>query len=530
MKQKINYQLLAIIGVILVLNVIFSPPSVPRRLQIKEGEIATVDVIAPYDFSIPKTEQELNDERADIARRIHPTYELDNTLYPRTEKRIADLGRIVDAHKGNRLGRDSLFSILQREYRISESIIEYLRRNDHRAILRRIENTLADLYADGIVDTKPVGHSIITIMSGDQELVESVDQLYSLAEAESMAASSGKVEYRQLLASFIAPNIIFNQVKTELLINEVFANVPRTKGKILKGELIVEKHKRIPEGTLEKIFALENTFGSIGAWEIIRVVLFRNLLYFSIIFLLYHFNKITRVPLAQSRSIYYIALLSTIYLILGKIVLETDTVFLLPIAFFVFLFAVYFNLSTAIVLTIVLSGLMALMANSLSIFVYLFVSGIVGVFSSQTINSRLSLYRPLLYIAIANVVAIMFVDLYLAKTPLSFLDLGEGVLNGILVSVSVALFLPLFERLFDFTTDLTLLELGNLNLPLFKEMSIEVPGTYHHSIVVGNLAEAGASVIGADPILARVGSYYHDIGKLKKPEYFIENQIGLKNG
>jgi putative nucleotidyltransferase with HDIG domain len=87
----------------------------------------------------------------------------------------------------------------------------------------------------------------------------------------------------------------------------------------------------------------------------------------------------------------------------------------------------------------------------------------------------------------------------------------------------------LFEKLFDFTTDLTLLELGNLNLPLFKEMAIEAPGTYHHSIVVGSLAEAAARSIGADPILARVGSYYHDIGKLKKPEYYIENQIGVKN-
>jgi hypothetical protein len=91
------------------------------------------------------------------------------------------------------------------------------------------------------------------------------------------------------------------------------------------------------------------------------------------------------------------------------------------------------------------------------------------------------------------------------------------------------LFLPLFEKLFDFTTDLTLLELGNLNLPLFKDMAIDAPGTYHHSIIVGNLAEAGARYIGADPVLARVGAYYHDIGKLKKPEYFIENQIGMRN-
>ena len=125
--------------------------------------------------------------------------------------------------------------------------------------------------------------------------------------------------------------------------------------------------------------------------------------------------------------------------------------------------------------------------------------------------------------------AIIFVDIYLLKTQINLLYLGMGILNSVLVIVLFALFLPPFEKIFDFTTDLTLLELGNLNSPIFKEMAIEAPGTYHHSIVTGNLAEAGARAIGADPVLARVGAYYHDIGKLKKPDYFIENQIGLRN-
>ena len=135
----------------------------------------------------------------------------------------------------------------------------------------------------------------------------------------------------------------------------------------------------------------------------------------------------------------------------------------------------------------------------------------------------------MIYIALANVAAILFADVYLLKGQLNLVHLSEGVLNSILGGVFFVLLLPLFEKLFDFTTDLTLLELGNLNLPLFKEIALEAPGTYHHSIVVGNLAEVGARVIGADPILARVGSYYHDIGKLKKPQYFIENQIGIRN-
>lgn len=135
----------------------------------------------------------------------------------------------------------------------------------------------------------------------------------------------------------------------------------------------------------------------------------------------------------------------------------------------------------------------------------------------------------MVYVALANISAILFADVYLLKGHIDLLHLGEGGLNSILGAVLFVLLLPLFEKLFDFTTDLTLLELGNLNLPLFKKMAMEAPGTYHHSIVVANLAEVGARVIDADPILARVGAYYHDIGKLKKPAYFIENQIGVKN-
>jgi putative nucleotidyltransferase with HDIG domain len=95
------------------------------------------------------------------------------------------------------------------------------------------------------------------------------------------------------------------------------------------------------------------------------------------------------------------------------------------------------------------------------------------------------------------------------------------------LSIGVAsLLLPIFEGLFAITTDIRLLELSNQNLPLLKRLSLEAPGTYQHSLAVGNLAEAGADAIGADSLLLRVCSYYHDVGKLVKPEYFVENQRG----
>jgi hypothetical protein len=99
------------------------------------------------------------------------------------------------------------------------------------------------------------------------------------------------------------------------------------------------------------------------------------------------------------------------------------------------------------------------------------------------------------------------------------------MLSGITSAMLAALFLPILESLFGLTTDIRLLELSNLNNPILRRMALEAPGTYHHSLTVGTLAEAGAEAINANALLIRVGAYYHDIGKLKHPEYYVENQI-----
>ncbi len=102
---------------------------------------------------------------------------------------------------------------------------------------------------------------------------------------------------------------------------------------------------------------------------------------------------------------------------------------------------------------------------------------------------------------------------------------GFAFFNGLIVAILVSALLPLLEYFFKLTTDISLLELLDLNQPLMRELLVEAPGTYHHSIVVGNLVEPAAEAIGMNPLMARVSAYYHDIGKIKMPEYFIENQI-----
>ncbi|MBW2631172.1 MAG: HDIG domain-containing protein [Deltaproteobacteria bacterium] len=117
-------------------------------------------------------------------------------------------------------------------------------------------------------------------------------------------------------------------------------------------------------------------------------------------------------------------------------------------------------------------------------------------------------------------------NLFVIETPLNLaMGLAGGILSGFIVSGLV----PLFESLFGYTTDIKLLELANLNQPIFQELLMVAPGTYHHSVIVASLVEAAAEEIGANSLLAKVSAYYHDIGKMKKPQYFIENQPSWKN-
>ena len=529
MRPRIQPKLLVAIGVVLLLNIIFPPPAVPQKYDIAAGEIAPYDIIAPYDFFIPKTEQRLEREREEIARRIPPVFELNTGIASGVATEIDGLEEVIDSTRRLRVSRDSIIHLVQKQYALNTGVIGYLLRNNYNRIFDRLRGSFAEVYATGVVDRKDIDYRIIAIMSGAQETVESLDRLYSVDEAENIVAMNQRAEYRSLAQFFMIPNITFNEPRTDERIDEVFANVPKTKGKVLRGEIIAEKHKRINMGTMEKILALESTYTSIGTWEIIKTLLFRNILYLAIFFLLFKFNRLTQSKLFENKNFYFVALLSAAYLIIGKVTYGAGVGYLTPIAFFIFMFALYFNFYVGVLFTIIFAAVFGIVLNSAGIFTFLFVSGIVASFSSQTINSRLAFYRPLIYLALANIGAILFIDMYLTEGGINILYLGEGIANSVIVTLCFVLFLPLFERLFDFTTDLTLLELGNLNLPIFKEMAIEAPGTYHHSIIVGNLAEAGARYIGGDPVLARVGAYYHDIGKLKKPEYFIENQIDMRN-
>jgi hypothetical protein len=153
------------------------------------------------------------------------------------------------------------------------------------------------------------------------------------------------------------------------------------------------------------------------------------------------------------------------------------------------------------------------------------VASVVAVYSLAGLRHRWHLYRALFYIVAAQLAAILAVDLgQLMSAQVVIRDLVAGLVGALASSMVGIGVLPLVERLYQVPSDITLLELSDLNRPLLRKLMLEAPGTYHHSLIVGNLAEMAAEAIGANSLLARVGAYYHDIGKITKPEYFTENE------
>jgi len=206
-------------------------------------------------------------------------------------------------------------------------------------------------------------------------------------------------------------------------------------------------------------------------------------------------------------------------------------IYAIPLATGTMLAALLIDIHNAIVFTFITSLIAGLWLNNPLYSIFTFAAGLTAAFSVIRCKKRSAIWRGGLFVGLVCVSVSLMINLAhgeLLKIG-TIISMGTAFLNGIIVAILVSALLPLFEYFFKITTDISLLELLDLNHPLMRELLVEAPGTYHHSIVVGNLVESAAEAVGANPLLARASAYYHDIGKIKMPEYFIENQMGPTN-
>ncbi|NLZ92628.1 MAG: HDIG domain-containing protein [Firmicutes bacterium] len=335
----------------------------------------------------------------------------------------------------------------------------------------------------------------------------------------------------RLAQHVIEPNMIYNPITTNQARQAARDAVEQVR--ILEGTEIIKEREIVTERHLEQLEALGLLRDSSGyavfiGLAIVLLILFVIVSLYLFIYQQPIYNDIARL------------------LLLGLIVLITLTFtiaanyfsgYLVPVAMGVFLIAILLNVSLAVLMSMFFSVLVVLVTgNDYRYMLVALVGGLIASFSVGKLNRRSDLTRAGLYVAAANVASVIGLYLYSGNLHFGYDLLREfgisffaAIGNGLFSAIMAIGLLPYLESGFDLTTSVTLLELANPNHPLLKQLLMEAPGTYHHSLMVANLGEAVAEAVGADPLLTRVGSFYHDIGKLKRPYFFIENQLGGPN-
>lgn len=206
------------------------------------------------------------------------------------------------------------------------------------------------------------------------------------------------------------------------------------------------------------------------------------------------------------------------------------SIFLTPVAVASILVTTLMDRRMGLLVTGIMALLVGVMSDSLPVCAVSFLTGSVGVLALSRVDSRSQMIRATLLVGLANFLGVLAFALTEGVAPTTMAEMaGWGLFNGLISGWIAVGSLPMFENFFGITTHFRLLDLSNMNEPLLRKLTLEAPGTYQHSMMVANLSEQAARAIDADALLCRVGAYYHDIGKIKRPRFFIENQMGLEN-
>jgi putative nucleotidyltransferase with HDIG domain len=340
--------------------------------------------------------------------------------------------------------------------------------------------------------------------------------------------------------SLLRPNLVMNREETVKRRNEAAAQVAPVYFQVKPGEIIVREGERVNELARLKLRALASKadrkdWFPKASGHFVLIAVFLGVTYLVAVRIRQDINLSSRdkvflaTTLILSLTIAYAATQVGDAMAKGFPGINKTTIFFAtPVAAAGMTVTVFLGPFMGIVFSVVASALTGLIFDrQMVMFIYAFLSSVAGLAGLVNVRDRGAVVKAGLLAALVNMAAILGVGLVeqveLGRAAAFYI--GAGLLSGILSGVIVTGLVPLFEMIFRYTTNVKLLELANLDQPILRELMVQAPGTYHHSVIVGAMVEAAAEAIGANPLLAKVSAYYHDLGKMKKPLYFVENQI-----
>ena len=472
---------------------------------------------ASFDFPIYKNDLQVQKEQDSILADYQPYFQIDK-----------------EAEK-------NVLSKLREDY--NKTLRHSLPGTDY---VRYIERTLKALYEDGIIagnDLKRMEEdSIIAIRLVDKNVATSrfIDQLYTVKEAYEYLLNADTAHYKKKilqqcnLNDYITPNLVYDEEKSEAAQKDLLSNISWANGFVLNGQKIIDRGEIVDEQTYNILESLRKEWEKRSdSVQEKRLTLAGQILYVGIfLFCFMAYLELFRADYYERKgTLTLLFALIVFFPVLSSIMVEQNlsSIYVVPFAMIPIIVRVFLDSRTAFMAHVTIILLCSITLRFPHEFILLqVVAGMVAIYSLRELSQRSQLLRT------ALVVFISYALLYFAFELIHEDDLTKlntrmyiyFMINGILLLFAYPL-LFLLEKIFGFTSDVTLVELSNINNSLLREMSEVAPGTFQHSLQMANLAAAAANKIGGKSQLVRTGALYHDIGKMVNPAFFTENQSGV---
>lgn len=574
---------ITLIFISLVVAVLLSPNVLTRSPSYKVGDVASRGIKASQDFLVENKDLTEKD-REKASREVQMVYDFDGSalnLIPSIREAF-DLARDslknAAAQNGQGAGgstspdralspkseayvlaRDRFFGIM--EIPVDDRLFDQLARLGFSSALEESVITLVtEISERGVVTSKTAmkthmdrgGIVLHEIYSKKESTVTDLDRFFDLQAARNYIRNQSKALQDKavpaeiaeaaikLAQSLVRPNLTFNQRETEARREIARETVKPVFFKIKKGEMIVREGERIgPEHVLKleaetKTFRPIDLIGRIPAMAILIGILFASIYFVGLMR-----TKSTSDLLFNASVFLSLFLITWTYnFVAGEIergfpyLSSQALLFGVPVAVGAMLISIFQGVGAAASFALIISVFASLATGArVELFVYFFVSSLVAAYGVRHCTERVILIKAGLMTGLINIILSLAVQMIYGRlyTLDAVVASLTGFMGGLLAGIVATGVLPLVEIAFGFTTDIKLLELSNMDQPLLRELMVQAPGTYHHSVVISNMVEATAKAVHANPLLAKVSAYYHDIGKMKKPLYFIENQAGAEN-
>ncbi len=514
-QRIILFVLVFIIGYLLLVTAI-----TPKQYSLKEGDIPRVDIKAPRDIVDEKATKEKEDQALENVGKQY-------TLKPEVKKQAEDNIKAL-------FDKLTSFSSTSNSVNAESDKIAELKKLTAFQLTDEQCKVLVNIQADKLSDLEG---KIINIVDSvyEKNINENDDAALSEAKKTSMAQidalnlDGATINVlKQLVPTQINPDVFFDEEKTQEKIQEAQKGV--SKVIIKQNQTIVKEGEPVTQDQLDilsDLGMLDNQNKSVYLYVYIAVAVFLAI----ILFLQYNYVKMNYNDIFKNtKKLTLISVINIISLLFARTI-GIISPFLIPFACAPMMMTLLFNYKIAIVLsTLNIIIISAVNGFDVQVIILGIVSSILGAALLRRMQQRNELLYSTVYIAVISAILSLSTGILVSS---NFSDVllkgGITIAGGLLSGVFALGILPFLEGTFNEVTSLKLLELSNPNNPLLKKLLMEAPGTYHHSMLVANLAEMAADVVGANSVITRIGSYFHDVGKIERPYFFGENQMGGDN-